>query len=232
MEEMLTLHVKTRTELGRGAVESLRKQSLIPAVIYGKHTPNTAVSIDSHQFAKIYVHAGESSLVNVVIDDQAPVKVIIHDVQRDPLGNREDFFHVDLYQVNMTEKIKAEIELVFEGEAPAVKNLGGVLVKNITHLQVECLPADLPHNLVIDVTTLGTFDDLIRVSDLAVPQGVEILHEPEDTIATVSEPRSEAELSALDEQVVENVEAVETAQPAKEKEDAEGTETAEAQKEK
>ncbi|MBI2411085.1 MAG: 50S ribosomal protein L25 [Candidatus Kerfeldbacteria bacterium] len=229
MADTFTLQAKTRTALGRASTVKLREQQYIPAVIYGHGLPTRSIMVQMNPFIKVYEAAGESSLIDVIIDDQAPTKAIIHGLQHDPLSQR--ISHIDFHQVRMDETIKAEVELVFEGESAAVKNLNGILIKNISELEIECLPADLPHDIRIDISRLKTFEDMIRVSDLTLPAGVTVLNDSEDMIATVEEPRSEAELASLNEQVVEDVSAVEVAKaPEKDKEAAEGESTPEAKK--
>jgi large subunit ribosomal protein L25 len=159
------------------------------------------------QFEKIFAKAGESTLIELEVAGNAKVNVLIHAVDRDALSHA--ITHADLYQVRMDEKITTEVEFVFEGVAPAEKQLGGVLVRNMTHVAVECLPKDLPHHLSVDITALATFDDVIRLADLSVPAGVTLMHAMDDVVALVEAPRSEEELKALDEEVVVNVEAVE-----------------------
>lgn len=207
MTESLSLQVKTRTQSGSKNAQELRSEKRIPAVLYGHGLESISVEVPEQKMHNVYTAAGESTLIDLTVDEKEPVKVVIHDVQRDALNHT--ISHVDFYQVKMDEKMHAEIELVFEGAAPAVKNLGGTLVKNIDHIQIECLPKDLVHHITVDISTLATFDDVIRVKDLSVPSGVTLLQDDEDGIASVAAPRTEEELKALEEDVVENVESVE-----------------------
>ena len=109
--------------------------------------------------------AGRSVLIDLEIDGEKR-KVLIHDFQKHPLTNR--FIHIDFYQVKMDEEIEANVEIVFVGEAPAVKELGGVLLKTMDEVLVRCLPADLPKEIKVDLSTLKTFDDRIFVKDLNI----------------------------------------------------------------
>lgn len=206
MSETLTLKSQLREHTGRHGVSMLRKGGVVPAVVYGHGIQSRSLSVELNLFKKLYTQAGESSLIDLVIGSEQPVKVIIHGIQRDPV--RDEISHIDFHQVKMDEKIKAEVELVFEGVSPAVKELGGILVKNITNLEIECLPSDLPHDIAVDISVLKTFEDLIRVSDLILPNGVTSLIEETSSVISVSEPRSEEELKALEEAVVEDVGAV------------------------
>jgi large subunit ribosomal protein L25 len=186
------------------------------------------------EFQRVYRQAGESTLVNLMVDGTAPVKVIIQEVQRHPITGRP--IHVDFHQVRMTEKLHTEIPLAFNGEAPAVKELGGVLIKNIAHIKVEALPGDLIHEIPVDVAVLKTFDDLIHVSDLKVPPGITVLDKLEEVVALVTPPRSEQELAELEQAVVDEKAAVEQVEGVKKEEPApaegEATEPAEEKEKK
>lgn len=207
MSETFTLKAEKREAAGRQSNKNLRISNLIPAVLYGHGLETMSLSVDAVQFEKIFENAGESTLIELEVAGNSKVNVLIHAVDRDALSHA--IIHADLYQVRMDEKITTEVEFVFEGVAPAEKQLGGVLVRNMTHVEVECLPKDLPHHLPVDITTLATFDDVIRLKDISVPAGVTLMHAMDDVVALVEAPRSEEELKALDEQVVVNVDAVE-----------------------
>ncbi|KKT17065.1 MAG: ribosomal 5S rRNA E-loop binding protein Ctc/L25/TL5, large subunit ribosomal protein L25, partial [Parcubacteria group bacterium GW2011_GWC1_43_61] len=127
--------------------------------------------------------------------------------------------HVDFYEVRMDEKITANIPLVFIGDAPAVSDLGGTLVKAMQGLEVRALPTDLPHQIEVNISQIRTFDDNILVGDIKLPKGVEILENQETSVAAVAPPRSEAEMETLSGQVEEKVEevAVETEEKVKER---------------
>ncbi|MEK7135055.1 MAG: 50S ribosomal protein L25, partial [Patescibacteria group bacterium] len=144
--------------------------------------------------------------------------VLIHDVSRDP--TTEEISHVDFYEVNMEEKITTKVSLVFVGEAPAVSDLSGILVKAKQELEIRALPADLPHQIEVDISQLKTFDDNILVKDIKLPKNVEILENIETSVATVIPPRSEAELEALKGEIEEKVGEVkvEAEEKAKERE--------------
>lgn len=219
MPEPLVLHVRRRQEVGRHRVQALQSKGFIPAVIYGRGQPSLSLMVANMPFQKVFQQSGESSLIDLIVDEGSPVKVLIHDIQRHPLSH--NITHIDFYQVRMDEKIRTEVELFFEGTPPAVKELRGILVKNLTHVKVECLPSDLPHVLSVDISGLKTFDDQIRVADLSLPNGVQILDQPTETVVTVAPPRSEEELKALEEKVVEAVETVEVTGKPKEEAEAE-----------
>ncbi len=207
MAETYALAAESRSTQGRKAAKSIRQNKQIPAVIYGHGLESKPLVIKSLEFARLFAKAGESSLVDLTIDGGEAVKVLIHSIQRDPL--KDVVTHVDFYQVRMDEKLKAEVELIFMGEAAAVADLGGTLIKNRDHIEVQCLPKDLPHDIKIDISSLATFEDTIRIKDIGLPEGVEALAEDDAVIAAVAAPRTEEELAALEEDVVEDVDSVE-----------------------
>jgi large subunit ribosomal protein L25 len=184
--------------------EKLRKQGLIPAIVYGHNLPTEHFAIAYGEFEKAFRKAGESTIITLVIGGKER-NVIVQDVQRHYLTDR--FQHIDFHEIKMNEKMKATVPLVFIGVANAVKALGGTLSTPLSEVEVECFPADLPHQIEVDISVLNSFDDVIRVSDLKVGDKVEISGEAEALVATVAPPRDvEAELAAP---IEENVQAVE-----------------------
>lgn len=223
--DVLTLPAQPRAELGK-TVDRLRRRHLIPAVIYGHNLPSQTISVDERVFQRVYRQAGSSSLVDLVIGEQPPLKTLIQAIQRHP--TTQHVTHVDFYQVKMGEKITADIELRFVGESSAVKEQGGVFVRARDAVKVECLPGDLVPSIDVDISVLKKFDDRLHVSDLTVPSGITLLEKTDEVVASVTPPRSEEELAALSEKVEENVEAVkvEEKEKAADEEEAPSDETA------
>lgn len=205
---------------------ALREAGILPGVVYGPERESTAVQMKPIDFDKLLASAGTSSLIDAILPGEEAVKVLIQDVQRDPV--RDFITHFDLKQIKMGEKMRVAVSIVFEGVAPAVKELGGTMVTNLDEIEVECLPKDLPHELVVDISVLKTTDDNISVGDVAMPEGVVAVTDPTATIAFVEAARSEEEIAALDESVEENVDAVAVEGEAK----AEGGDAAPADGEK
>ena len=206
--DQLKLNAKSRT-VTKKQVSELRSQGVVPAVLYGHGLENRLVQIDLKEFAALYAINGESTLVDLVVDEQAAVPVLIHDVTRDTITNVIQ--HVDFYAVNMSEKVHAEVVVHFVGVSPAVKDLNGVLVKNRDHIAIKCLPGDLVAEVEVDLGALATFEDSIHIEDIILPDTVEVLDSPTLTVATVTPPRTEEELAALDEEVTVDVDSVEGA---------------------
>jgi large subunit ribosomal protein L25 len=212
---MLSLQAKIRNILGR-KVKGLREKDLIPAVCYGHGIKPRSVEVSYLSFEKVFKEAGESSLIDLIIDKEKPVKVLIHDIQTDPLTDK--IIHVDFYQVKAGEKITTEIALKFVGEPPVIKELGGVLVTNMDSLEVECLPKDLVPEIEVDISKLATFDDDIRVRDLKIPPGLEPKVNLEEVVVMIERPRTEEELKG---ELKEEEKPEEVSEEVKEKEEEE-----------
>jgi len=228
--ETITLEVKKREETGRKMREAVAKN--IPAVIYGNDVTSDSLWVDATTFERMFANAGTNTVVSLVIDGAKPVNVLVYDYQTDPIT--DDFTHVDFYAVNMKEEVEAEIPLIFIGVSAAVKELGGTLIKNNDTLFVKALPADLPHEIEVDITKLATFEDGITVADVAVSDKVTIVLEDGATIASVTAPRTEEEMAELDSEVdadVSKIEGVADEQDG-EGEDEEGEEKSDSSEEK
>ncbi len=187
--------------------EKLRKEGRLPGVLYGNKVQNVNLTVDAREFDKLLRKAGESTIVELITDDGKTHPTLIHDVQNHYLTSVPT--HVDFYEVSMTKKLKAAVQLEFIGESFAVKTLGGVLVKVLSEVEVECLPVDLPHNIVVSLDVLKTLHDTVHVKDLTVPAKVKIVTDANELVVKVQPPREvEAELSTP---VVEDVSKVEGA---------------------
>jgi len=220
----LALDAKTRTHFQKQN-RRLRSDGIIPGVVYGKVKINLNIQMNTRDFNKVYQKAGESTLIDLHLDDQKPIKVLIHDVHRDPV--KQTALHVDLFAIDMNKKLTAEVQLKFVGESKAVKELGGILVKNHDELEIECLPGDLIHEFEIDIAKLKTFEDRIMIGDLQAPKGVIFTEKPEEVIVLVEEPRSEKEIEELNEQVDATVKDVEVEERGKKEEEGEAGEAGE-----
>lgn len=174
-----------------GRAGKIRAAGFIPAVIYGLGQANQHIKVKQHDFEKVFAVAGEFNLVDLSIGEAAPAKVIIKDVQRDGLSG--GIIHIDFYQVDMSKKITTEIPLHFIGEAKAVKELGGTLVKNMAAVEVECLPGDLVSQIDVDISVLTNFDQFIRLHDLVLPRGLELVQETNEAVVGAVETKIEEE---------------------------------------
>jgi len=223
MTKNITLDAKIRTK----TPEKEALKDAIPGILYGRQIENVMLWLDRKKFGKLHEETGESTVFKLALDGKDERNVLIKEVQKDVLTGEPR--HVDFYQVRMDEEIEAEVELVFKGESAAVKELGGILVKNMDAIDVKCLPGDLPPEIEVDITPIKTFDDYIYVKDLPVSEKVEVLADAETVVAMVSPPRSEEELAGLETEVKEDVTKVEGV--VKEAETAEGDPASSAGKE-
>jgi len=183
----MELQVQKREIFGK-KVKALRKQGFIPAELYGHGVENIHLSVPAKDFLKIFKEAGESTIINLNFENKK-LPVLIHDVAVDPINDQ--IIHIDFYQIKMDEKITTSVPLEFIGEAPAVKEKGGILVKAMQEIEIEALPADLPASIKVNLNDLSEIGKSIYVKDLQVTKGLKILVEPETVVATVIEAAKE-----------------------------------------
>ncbi|MDO8506945.1 MAG: 50S ribosomal protein L25 [bacterium] len=196
--EKIKIQATKRDILGK-QVSSLRREGLIPVVLYGKGKDNMSLSVNKKDFDRAYKMSGGSTIIQVEIDGEKTKNVLIKDIDKSPVS--DSILHADFYQVRMSEKITAPIPLSFVGDSKAVIDLGGSLITNKSEVEVECLPGDLPHEIEVDISVLEDFEAVIHLKDIKMPEGVEIKDDIEETIALVEPPRSEEELAELEEPV-------------------------------
>jgi large subunit ribosomal protein L25 len=221
MEE-ITLKARVRKE-GEKLAENSRE---IPAVVYGKKIGSVAIFVNLSELNRTFTKAGESTVINLQVTDEkgknSDYKSLIYDYQTASIGN--DFTHVDFFNVEMNQKIETNVDLEFIGESAAVKAMGGVFVRNIDSVEVQCLPGDLPGKIEVDISVIDDFDKNIYVRDLIVDNKVVILTDESISVASVSAPRTKEDIESLDEQVdadISQVEGIEKKDEKGEKEDGE-----------
>ena len=178
--------------------EKARHEGVLPAVVYGGKDESLSLSLSNRDFVKIYDEAGESTLIDLTVDNHEAGKVLVQAVQYDPVSGRVT--HVDLRRIDMNKPITARVELRLMGEAPVIKEQGGTLVHNLEEVEIECLPKDLVANFEIDLSVLKTFDDAIRVSDIKLPDGVKIIDPTPTSIIAKAQPAlTEEQIKAMEE---------------------------------
>jgi large subunit ribosomal protein L25 len=191
----MELTVTLREQLGKSAARAARRAGLVLAEVYGHGEKNMHVAAEKKAFAKIFRAAGETSVITLKAGDQN-VPVMIHDIARDPRTG--EIAHADFYRVKMNEKMTVAVPLEFVGESPAVKN-GGVLVKAMQAVEVEALPADMPHALTVDLAQLIEIGSSLHVKDIPAAElkgKAVIITDAEAVIASVTEQRAEEEAAA------------------------------------
>ena len=213
----------TRTATGRRA-KHVHDTGNVPAVVYGPGIAPISVQVGRSDFRKVYRAAGRSSLIDLALDASSPVKVLIQEVQVNPISMEP--YHVDFRQIRMDEELEIEVAIKFIGESLAVKSLAGTLVHPITEIKVKCLPANLPHEIEVDLSVLKTFEDTITIGSLKMPAGVTVIDEASTTVATVVPPLTEEQLKKMeDDAKAMDVTAVKT--EAEEKKAADAAKVAE-----
>jgi large subunit ribosomal protein L25 len=166
--------------------EKLAKEYL-SGVLYGNGIETKSLKINYNIFSKVFAEAGESNLISLSLEG-VEFPVLVKAVQKDTL--KSTFSHIDFYKVNMKEKVKAEIPFEFIGASKAVKELSGVFLVNIHEIPVECLPVDLVDHIDVDISVLNEYGDMIRLEDIALPKGMELMHhEGNEVVCGVEEPK-------------------------------------------
>ena len=221
---MLTLKAKIRDI--KEDLETLRKGGELPAVFYGAGKDSTSISIPTVEFKKVWQKAGESSTVKISTPE-GDVDTLIHEVQVDPVTNEP--IHADFLVIDMNKKIEVEVPLEFTGVSEAVKGGLGTLVKVLHEVGIEALPADLPHNLVIDISKLETIDSQILVSDIILPTGVTMITKGNEVVASIAEQKEEKEEVAPE---AVDLSAIEVEKKGKKEEEGAATEAAPGPEEK
>lgn len=178
---MLSLKTKIRTKFGR-KTNLLRKQGVLPAILYGPEIKNIPLEISEKEFEKVFQKVGESSFI-LLETERKNYEVLIHEIKRDPLT--EKILHVDLYYPSKAEKVNIVVPLVFENEEETQKTLTGTLLKEFWNLEIKSLPQNLPKEIKVDLSKLKNVGDKIQIKDLEIPEGVEVLKNPEEIVALV-----------------------------------------------
>ena len=200
----MELVVTTREKLGKG-LAALRKEGWIPAEVYGHGTENAHITVSAKEFLKTFKDAGLTTVLTLM-NGAEKIPAMVHDVQRDFLTG--EVVHVDFRQVRMDEAITAKVPLEFAGESKAVREQQAMVMKAMTELEVEALPAHMPHALKVDLALLDELNKSIYVKDIVVPKGVKVLVDGETAVATATPPVKEEEVVAPAETV--DVSAIKT----------------------
>lgn len=205
MDLSVTLQRRSATGRGNGR---LRREGLVPGVVFGKGSESVPVQLNAKELETLYKAAGRTGIVKLKIEDNGDgegakarraTSAMIKTLQRHPLTRRP--LHVDFFLVDLTLEMQADIPLVLVGTAPAVELTGGTLLGNLDHIKVRALPADLPQQIEVDVSSLVDLDSAVHVSDIVVDtEKVHVLNDPEELVAKVMPARvEEVEEPTLDE---------------------------------
>ncbi len=201
------------------SADEVRAQGQIPGVIYGPEMKPISVMADYNSFEKLLKEAGESSLIDFKVEGGETIKALIQDTQHDPVKGK--MIHFDLRQINMKQTMQTNVVLKFVGEAPAVKEQGGTLMKVLEEVEVKCLPQDLVSEIEVDLSVLKTCEDTIHVKDLVLSQGIQIVGDTNSVVAKVAAALTEEQLKAMEETPAPTVEQVEVEKKGKEAKEGE-----------
>ncbi len=183
-----------KRETSKSARASLRKEAMIPAVVYGKKEASTPIAVSVINFKKVWEQAGESTVVT--LDGLGKgIDVLIQEVSIDHISGLP--VHVDFYAIEADKMVEVEVPLEYVGEAPAVKLLGGNLVKVLHEVSIEALPKNLPHSIEVDISTLETFESQILAKDLKLSTGVTLITNAEEVVALVAAVTEEKDEDAV-----------------------------------
>jgi len=183
---MLTLDVRLRDK--SVDVDELKKARKMPAVFYGKKTVSTPITILLKDFLKIWNEAGESSVVTIKTPSGS-FDTLIHAVDIDPVSDIPR--HADFYVFEKGKKIEVDVPLEFVGVSPAVKDLGGSLIKTLHELKISADPQHIPHSIEVDISSLVNFNSQIIASQITLPDGVTLVELPNEVVASAAAPKED-----------------------------------------
>lgn len=185
-----TLNATPRTETGKGVARKLRAAGQFPAVIYGHGREPQPLTVNSREFDRLAERIRLTSTVIELSVDGKTARTLIRELQRDPI--KRTILHVDFQELVAGETVTVRVPLRFIGTPDGVKTGGGIFEEVVHQIEVECDPSNIPDHIDVDVTPL-TIGHSLHVSDVKLPEGVELAEDPEMTIAIVSAPKAEAE---------------------------------------
>lgn len=189
MKELI-LKAEKRENIGGSNPRNIRKESYIPAIVYGPKLESINIKVKKSDLNHIFKSSGEGNAISLDIDG-AIHHVFIHDLQKDVLT--DDISHVDFYQFDKNKKFSIEIPLVFEGESKIVKEAGAVLQKELDSVTVEGLYDDLIQDIKIDLSKLENINDVVYISDLDIPEKLKVLNAQDQVIVVIKPIRAKVE---------------------------------------
>lgn len=206
--EQIELAVANRETLGK-KVRFLRRQGVTPLHLFGHGIESMALQCANAELRRVLARAGRTRLIRLTLNNEKePRTVLVREVQREPLTG--ETLHVDFYEVIMSERVKMEIPIILVGEAPALKLKENRLVQEMNVLTVECLPANIPTSIELDITSLAELDQAARVKDIALDKEVTVLNNPEQVLVRISlRPVERVEEKVVAEEAIEAPEATE-----------------------
>lgn len=179
------MQIQKRTESGKNLVKKIRKDNVIPAVVYSRGGETASVSVDSAEFLRVYKSAGSSSLLSLELEGET-IPAIIKEIQRHPVKNQ--ILHVDFQKLNMDEKVRMTVPIVLVNR-DSIKLQPSILMQLLDQIEIECLPTDIPNGAEVDVENMDfTTPMLVKDLDIANNENITILRELEDAVCTLTQP--------------------------------------------
>src|SRR5436190_6283215 len=188
-----SLNASPRTDKGKGVARKLRAAGQVPGVIYGHGREPQSLTVNAREFDRLAERVRITSTVIELALDGRTARTLVRELQRDPL--RRNVLHIDFQELVAGEKVNVSVPLRFVGTAEGVKSAGGILEEVIHTLDVRVDPSNIPDHIDVDVTPL-TIGHGFHVRDLKLPEGVEVLDDPDNTVCTVTPPKAEEVVAA------------------------------------
>lgn len=189
MAQQTELQVARREVMGK-ATKRLRKAGIIPANIFGHKEASLPVQVDAIRFDRLVRAHAATSIITLRMDGSNDTQTaLVRHVQHEPRSGK--ILHIDFFRVSLHERINVRVPLRFVGEAPAVKNEGGVLLHLLDTLEIECLASDIPEYIEVDVTPLAEIDDILHAEDIKLPANLTLITDPKESVAKVAATRAE-----------------------------------------
>ncbi|MES0360707.1 MAG: 50S ribosomal protein L25 [Anaerolineales bacterium] len=223
MMDEVVIQANRREVLGK-KVGALRREGKLPAVVYGSKIESIPITLDMRYASQTLEKLSPSALVVVDVEGEQHY-TLVRDKQRNPV--RRSIIHVDFQAVSLTETVRADLNINLIGEAPAIETYLGIVVPSLEQLSIESLPKDLPDKIDVDISGLMEIGDSILVGDLVVPDGVEILSDPEDVVVVVIAQAAEEVEEVEEEEVLEEGEEPEVLERGKREDGEEEEESVE-----
>jgi large subunit ribosomal protein L25 len=201
---MQSLRLSPREVTGK-KVKQLRLNGITPVHLYGGSADSASLQVQESDLRRLLSNVGGNVPITVEVEGTEGENIcFVREVQRHPVS--EQVIHVDFLRVDADQIVTAEVPIILDGDAPAVRNLGGTLAQPLQSLRVEAIPLDMPASLHISVSSLEGFEDAVRVGDLVLGEGVTTSIGSNEMIARVMQPRLEEE---VEEEVLEEGDLVE-----------------------
>ncbi|GAB4340513.1 MAG: 50S ribosomal protein L25 [Candidatus Abyssubacteria bacterium] len=191
--EIVELKAEVRSQTGKKGARECRRMGLLPGVLYGLDDRTIPVAVNPKDLGRVlHTQAGANVIIKLLVADSDPLNVVVKELQVDSI--RDAVRHVDFCRISLDEPIQTSVPFRIVGEAPGVKK-GGILEHTLWELEIECLPLNIPDAIEVNVSNLDIGDSL-AVSDLTVPEGIQVLSDWDTAVVSIVAPRAEAEVVA------------------------------------